>query len=573
VIHTGNFGNNHKTLRITILLFSLVLVACASLRPTSNGVNSNLPAFATSGAATSTPFQPESFLSPSPLSSPSNPFTPENTYIPAKLWVSTAVPDALRQFAMGLGLPLADDPANAAIRLDITRTPDSNSSEWIYALVAPFPTITDGVSLIDIHNTWGGAGTGPFAGYPFWMDASTLAAFSTVWGAPAAGSVRVIPEAQLLDSAWADRPSWAIIPFESLEPRWKVLTVDGQSPIHKDFDLGTYPLKINFSLDPPEFPLLSGNRDPNKLTVVAMTGTTALVRATADRMERHGVLYPGEEIRTILRSADITHISNEVSFAADCPAPDQFTDSLQFCSNPVYIALLDDIGTDVVELTGNHLLDYGPKPFLTTLDMYDQRGWLYYGGGRDLQAALQPALLEDHGNKIAFVGCNLVGPSWDWATGSSPGSAPCDLDQLSVEISNLHSAGYIPIMTFQYSEYYQSNPTDYERRDFLKMAAAGAVIVSGSQAHFPAAMEFSASSFVHYGLGNLFFDQMSHLMPDGTVVYDTRDGFVDRHVFYDGRYISTELVSYMIEDYSRPRLMTESERQVFLKKIFSAGGW
>jgi poly-gamma-glutamate synthesis protein (capsule biosynthesis protein) len=86
-------------------------------------------------------------------------------------------------------------------------------------------------------------------------------------------------------------------------------------------------------------------------------------------------------------------------------------------------------------------------------------------------------------------------------------------------------------------------------------------------------MEFSASSFVHYGLGNLFFDQMSHLMPDGTVVYDTRDGFVDRHVFYDGRYISTELVSYMIEDYSRPRLMTESERQVFLKKIFSAGGW
>jgi poly-gamma-glutamate synthesis protein (capsule biosynthesis protein) len=128
-------------------------------------------------------------------------------------------------------------------------------------------------------------------------------------------------------------------------------------------------------------------------------------------------------------------------------------------------------------------------------------------------------------------------------------------------------------MTFQYNEYYQSNPTDYERRDFLKMAAAGAVIVSGSQAHFPAAMEFSSGSFVHYGLGNLFFDQMSHLMPDGTVVDDTRNGFVDRHVFYDGRYISTELVSYRIEDYSRPRLMTESERKVFLEKIFSAGGW
>jgi Putative enzyme of poly-gamma-glutamate biosynthesis (capsule formation) len=493
--------------------------------------------------------------------------------VPAKLWISPGVPEVLRQIAVGFGQSIVDDPAGAAIHLDVSLAPDSHSSIWIYALVTPFPTIPDGVSLADLKNGWAGAGTGPFAGRPIWMDESTLAAFSTIWGAPASGSVNVAPAGQLVDSAWADRPSWALVPFEALEPRWKVLTVDGQSPVHNDFTEDSYPLKINFNLTPATFPLLPGNRDPNKLTVLAMTGTTALVRATADRMEHHGILYPGEEIRSILRSADITHISNEVSFTTNCPTPDPYTNSMLFCSDPGYIALLEDIGTDVVELTGNHLLDYGSRPFLSTLDMYDQRSWLYFGGGRDLQSALQPAILEDHGNKFAFVGCNKAGPPSDWATESGPGSAPCDLDQLSVELANLRSSGYIPIMTFQYNEYYQSNPTDYERRDFLKMAAAGAVIVSGSQAHFPAAMEFSSGSFVHYGLGNLFFDQMSHLMPDGTVVDDTRNGFVDRHVFYDGRYISTELVSYRIEDYSRPRLMTESERQVFLEKIFSVGGW
>jgi poly-gamma-glutamate synthesis protein (capsule biosynthesis protein) len=377
----------------------------------------------------------------------------------------------------------------------------------------------------------------------------------------------------LLDSAWAERPAWAIVPFELLDPRWKVLSVDGQSPVHNDFNLDSYPLKINYSLSPPVFPLMSSNRDANKLTVLAMTGVTALVRATADRMELHGVLYPGEEIRSVLRAADITHISNEIPFMSGCPTPDPWTDSLRFCSDPRYIALLEDVGTDMVELTGNHLMDYGPQPILSTLDMYDQRGWRYFGGGRNLQASLQPALMEDHGNKFAFVGCNYAGPPSDWATDSLPGSTPCDLDQLSVEISNLRSTGYIPIMTFQYNEYYQPNPTDYEQRDFLKMASAGAVIVSGSQAHVPAAMEFSGGSFVHYGLGNLFFDQMSHLMPDGSVIYDTRDVFVDRHVFYNGRYISTELLSYIIEDYSRPRPMTGSERQELLQKIFSAGGW
>jgi poly-gamma-glutamate synthesis protein (capsule biosynthesis protein) len=290
-------------------------------------------------------------------------------------------------------------------------------------------------------------------------------------------------------------------------------------------------------------------------------------------MERHGLLYPGEEIRSVLRAADVTHISNEVSFVTDCPTPDPWTDSLQFCSDPRYIALLEDVGTDVVELTGNHLLDYGPEPFMTSLDMYDQLGWKYFGGGRNLPDSLQPALVQDHGNKIAFIGCNHAGPPDDWATDTRPGSAPCDFDQLSVEINSLRSAGYLPIMTFQYNEYYQPNPTDYEQRDFLKMASAGAVLVSGSQAHVPAAMEFSGGSFIHYGLGNLFFDQMSHLMPDGSLMYDTRNVFVDRHVFYDGRYISTELLSYLLEDYSRPRPMTVQERKEFLLNIFKAGGW
>jgi hypothetical protein len=568
-----NLWIHHPFWRFASLFCILVLVACGSLSPASDRAVHNSTLGTNSGVATLSPFQPEGYVPPGSLPSTPPTVPPSQTSVPAKLWISTAVPDELHQFALGFGLPLVSDSAGASIQLDVTKSADSHSSVWIYALVAPFPTIIDSVSLSDIQNAWGGAGTGSFAGRPLWMDDSTLAAFSAVWGTPVSGSVSVALADQLVDSTWADRPAWAIIPFELLEPRWKVLSVDGQSPVHNDFTIENYPLKINFNLNPATFPLLPSNRDPNKLTVLAMTGTTALARATADRMERHGVLYPGEEIRTVLRAADITHISNEVSFDTNCPAPDQYTNSLQFCSDPRYIALLEDIGTDVVELTGNHLLDYGPQPFLTTLDMYDQRGWLYYGGGRDLQAAVQPALLEVHGNKFAFIGCNMVGPSWDWATDSTPGSAPCDLGQLSIEISNLRSSGYLPIMTFQYNEYYQSNPTDYEQRDFLKMAAAGAVIVSGSQAHFPAAMEFSAGSFVHYGLGNLFFDQMSHLMPNGTLVYDTRNGFVDLHAFYNGRYISTELVTYMIEDYSRPRLMTESERQEFLQKIFTIGGW
>lgn len=566
-------GRN-RLLSLCIFVVPLFLASCGPLW----GSSLQTPGvYETPGVSTPTltPFQPEGYTPPPTVTVSPIPGEPTSTPVTPYLWISPAVPDSLRQFALTSGLPLAADPASATVRLDVS---SSAGAAWIYALVTPFPTVTDEVSLADVQNAWAGAGdnelgSGPFAGSPLWMDETTLAAFTVVWGAPASGSVRVAAAGQLADSAWAERPSWAILPFEALEPRWKVLSVDGQSPIHNDFDADAYPLKVTFNLQPAAFPLLSTNRDPNKLTVLAMTGVTALVRGTADRMEKHGVLYPGEEVRAVLRAADITHISNEIPFDESCPPPDPWTESLQFCSDPAYIALLEDVGTDIVELTGNHLLDYGVQSALKTLDMYDQRGWLYFGGGRDLQDSLQAALVEHNDNKLAFLGCNYAGPPGDWATDARPGSTPCDFDYLVVEVAHLRSAGYLPVVTFQYNEYYQPEPTTYEQVDFRQMAEAGALIVSGSQSHVPAAMEFYGGAFVHYGLGNLFFDQMSHLMPDGSLIYDTRNVFVDRHIFYDGRYVGAELLTYIIEDYARPRPMTEQERADFLLSIFSAAGW
>ena len=566
-----------------VIISVFFLASCGGLWGSSSPPGSVPPVSlsALPPSATYTPFQPEgstpaptSAASPVPIQAT---VTSIPTSIPDSLWISPAIPDLLRQAALASGLPQVVTSTEASVRLDAlnpqsSRT-DQQTSIWYYALVTPFPTTTDSVALADIRNAWSGTPSGPFAGRPLWMDDITLAAFSALWGAPADGSVKVVEAGQLVDSTWAARPAWGIIPFEALEPRWKVLSVDGQSPIHNDFDPSVYPLKIAFSLQPSAFALPSSNRDPGKLTVLAMTGTTALVRATADRMEKHGVLYPGEEVRTVLRSADITHVSNEVSFDPKCPIPDPWTESLLFCSNPRYIALLEDVGVNIVELTGNHLLDYGPTNLLNTLDMYDQLGWKHFGGGRNLQDALQPALVVDHGNRLAFLGCNIAGPAYDWATDTSPGSAPCNLDDLAAEISRLRADGYLPIMTFQYHEYYQANPTPEEQADFRKMADAGALIVSGSQAHMPAAMELDNGAFIHYGLGNLFFDQMSIMLPNGSLIYDTRNVFIDRHIFYNGRYLGTELLTYVIEDYARPRLMTDAERVKFLQHIFSVAGW
>src|SRR3970282_2970831 len=103
-------------------------------------------------------------------------------------------------------------------------------------------------------------------------------------------------------------------------------------------------------------------------------------------------------------------------------------------------------------------------------------------------------------------------------------------------------------------------PLPDELESFRSAAEAGEVIVKRSKAHRPQAMEFYAGGFIHYGLGNLFFDQM-HSLP-------LRQEFLDRHVFYAGRHISIELLTALLEDYAQPRPMNPHERAALLAEIF-----
>ncbi len=232
------------------------------------------------------------------------------------------------------------------------------------------------------------------------------------------------------------------------------------------------------------------NRDPGKLTVLAMTGVTALVRATAFTMERRGVLYPGQDVGDILRDADVTHISNEVPFAVNCPYPNPTQPDVRFCSDDRYLALLQDVGADVIELTGDHFADWGAEAMRHTLDLYDGADMGYYGGGRDLSEGRQALVVEHNGNKIAFIGCNGKGGNFATASDSRPGAVTCDFDWMEAEIARLRGEGYLPVVTFQHFEYYTYKAQPAQEKDFRRVAQAGAVVVSGSQAHQPQAFEF-----------------------------------------------------------------------------------
>jgi poly-gamma-glutamate synthesis protein (capsule biosynthesis protein) len=275
--------------------------------------------------------------------------------------------------------------------------------------------------------------------------------------------------------------------------------------------------------------------------------------------------HPFPAAGPIRLGVNIDHVAT-IRQARGVSYPDPVQADVRFCSRDAYIQLLEDVGTDVVELTGDHFQDWGTEAMFHTLDMYRERGWLYYGGGADLTDGRKALLIEDHGNRLAFLGCNAKGGSFAQASETEPGAAACDMDWMAQEISRLKGEGYLVIATFQHHEYYTYAAQPDQQRDFRHLAEAGAVVVSGSQAHQPQGMEFLNGSFIHYGLGNLFFDQYG-------LCEACREGLIDHHVFYDGRYISTELLPIQFVDYARSRPMPFEEANDLLQRLFLASGW
>jgi len=483
------------------------------------------------------------------------------------------VPQEITSTAQALAAERPDDfiwvePGSLPTDLTLTLDGQEPLGDWLYVVAAPFATVEDEISESELKALWSSSKAEDRS---LLLKPPVSAYLREIWGEPGV-NVEIEDSEDLVDALWAQRPSLTVLPFQELRPDLKVLRLNGETPFDPGFPSEEYPLQSAVGLDGEQEALAAflgawagqkTNFDPNKLTTVAMTGVTALVRATATQMEIDGITSPGVDVGPVLRAADFAHISNEVSFTPDCPEPNP-VGGTSFCSQDEYFELLTDIGTDIIELTGNHLNDWGAEYVGRTIDMYEAAGIDYFGGGRDAKDAKRAAIIEHNGNRIALVGCNFFGPVYAWATETSAGSRACESD-FEDQIAQLKADGYVVIATQQYTEYYQYPPMPDQVRDFQAIADAGVSAVSGSQGHHAQGFDFHNGAFIHYGLGNLFFDQMDMM--------GTRQAFVDIYSIYDGRLVNVDLWTGLIENYSTPRTMTTAERQDTLQTVFEASGW
>lgn len=366
----------------------------------------------------------------------------------------------------------------------------------------------------------------------------------------------------------------ALIPANLLSDKVKLLTLDDGYYLDSFtkgavFRTVTFESENNTSLDL--------NIDLNNLPTqdevltVNTTGVTALTRVMMNRLRSVGdPKFFSAEIGEFMASADITHVSNEVSFKDNCT----YHNAL-FCSPPEFIETLKDSGVNLVELTGNHNNDLGSVYNSESIELYHSLGWQTFGGGLNDEEAAKPAMFDQKGTKLAFLGYNYPdSPNGVAISGpTSAGANKWDIDKIKSDIESAKTQADFVFVHIQFWECYAypdgylefpqcDGPIPNQEPVFKQVADLGADMVVGSSAHQPQTYEIYNDVPIYYGLGNTYFDQ--------THWPGTERGLILTHYFHDGKLIQTRITPTVFNKDFQTRKMTPQEADYLLNRLKNA---
>lgn len=323
----------------------------------------------------------------------------------------------------------------------------------------------------------------------------------------------------------------------------------------------------------PVFP-----RGKDEILTINQTGVTALTRGMGKKLDEVGnAEYFTENIRGLLEQSDLTHISNEVSFADDCKVD---SGSTVLCADNRMFDAIKAIGTDIIELTGNHNVDVGKAAAIDTLNLYRENGLQTFGGGENAEDAKKPLEIDQKNTKITWLGYNLstTKPGAGGATDELPGANIYDEEVVTEQIKTAKENGNFVIVDLQYFECYcypeegfVEHPTcDLpihpgesgwpDQEEFFKhLIDLGADLVVGTQAHQPQTYQIYKGKAIYYGLGNLFFDQ--------TYWPGTERSLILTHYFYNGKLLQTKITPTIYDESLQTAAMNEDDAKTFLNRL------
>ena len=239
----------------------------------------------------------------------------------------------------------------------------------------------------------------------------------------------------------------------------------------------------------------------------------------------------------------------------------QHDTGMVFTIDPRVAALLGTKGgLKVVTLGSNHMTDAGQNGVLQTIKYLDAAGIAHTGAGKNLAAALAPAVVDVRGIKFAFVGWDDIKGSAA-ATSTRAGVAPLTDANVCSSIQAARKVADVVIAMPQWGwpEYHAGiTKTQIAQRAYFYKCGADGILGSGTHwASWASILPGTDGPVFAIGShGNFLFDQAWSRQ--------TMEGVVVEVTFYGKKLVQFRLHPYVVYRGSQPNLLDPTTTGAFV---------
>jgi poly-gamma-glutamate synthesis protein (capsule biosynthesis protein) len=251
-------------------------------------------------------------------------------------------------------------------------------------------------------------------------------------------------------------------------------------------------------------------------------GDVMLAQSIGRRIVKNGPLAPWKKVKPYFDQADLVVANLECTIST---RGTRWNKTFTFRAPPAAADSLVAAGIDVVSLANNHALDYGRVAFEDTLDYLDERAIGRAGGGRDLDEARAPLIVESNGLRIAFLGYVLPfsgRPNFNtrqWAaTASASGLAIGTPLIVAEDVRAVRPGVDLVIVMVHGGTEYASKPNKKQRAFNRAAMEAGATLLIGHHPHVLQGYVLQSQTLIAYSIGNFVFDYFTGAMNDTAIL-------------------------------------------------------
>ncbi len=184
--------------------------------------------------------------------------------------------------------------------------------------------------------------------------------------------------------------------------------------------------------------------------------------------------------------------------------------------HPANVPCLAAAAIDGCTLANNHVLDWGEKGLIETLQTLDKAGLPCAGAGRNLAEAARPAIWELKQGRVVLFSCGMMnsGVPPDWAAKANqpginflPDFSGETLRLIGEAIAPYRAEGTVVVFSIHWGgNWGYKIPTSYRQFAHRLIDEAGVDLVHGHSSHHVKGIEVYHEKFILYGCGDFITD-------------------------------------------------------------------